>query len=61
MLCAQALALVAQALARLEPGEALDVRYNADDVRHDVLVWVKGRGYPAAEAEPGTLRLTKTG
>ena len=61
MLCAQALALVAKALARLAPGEALDVRYNADDVRQDLLVWARGLGHPASVTGPMALRLIKAG
>lgn len=44
MLCAQALALVAQAVERLSPGEQIRVLLNAEDVRHDLLVWARERG-----------------
>lgn len=51
MLCAQALALVAQAVAKLHSGDTLIVRYNTEDVRRDLVVWaraqqcgVQGRG-----------------
>lgn len=59
MLCAQALARVAQALEPCAPGEALDVRYNADDVRQDLLVWAQGRGYPVSVTVASTLRIEK--
>ena len=45
MLCAQALAVVAKAIERFTPGERLDVLTNAEDVRHDLIVWAKSRGY----------------
>ena len=59
MLCAQALAVVATAAARLPGGGALDVRYNTDDVKRDLRVWAGGKGYPVEEPGPGTLRLRK--
>ena len=45
MVCAQALALVARAAARVPRGEALLVRYNAEDVKQDVIVWSKEQDY----------------
>lgn len=59
MLCAQALARVAKALEHLAPGEALDVRYNADDVRHDLLIWAQGFSHPVSVTGPATLRIEK--
>ncbi len=59
MLCAQALALVAKALNRQAAGTSLAVRYNADDVRRDLLTWSAQRHLAVAEPEPGTLHLTK--
>ena len=59
MLCAQALAVVAQALERLPIGGILLVRYGAEDVRKDLLAWAAERGHAAAEADPGTLRLER--
>ncbi len=41
MLCAQALAVIAQAVERLEAGAGLVISYNAEDVRHDLLVWAR--------------------
>jgi len=61
MLCAQALAQVAQAVARLPKGGALDVHYNAADVRRDLLAWASDRGHPAAETADGHLRLARGG
>ena len=60
MLCAQALAVVAQALARLQPGSILEVRYNADDVRRDLLAWARERGHQVAEPAPSLLYLSTT-
>ena len=59
MLCAQALAKVAQALARRAPGETLDVRYNTPDVKQDLAVWAAGGGHPAAEHGADILRITR--
>ena len=59
MLCAQALALVAQAIERLRGGGILDVAYNADDVKRDLLIWARERGYPTDERRTNLMRLTK--
>ena len=59
MLCAQALVQVARAMDQLAPGQALAVRYSADDVRRDLLAWAADRGHPATEAHPATLQLRK--
>lgn len=58
MVCAQALAVVAKALARLPSGAPATLLYGTDDVRRDLLAWVAGRGYAAAEI-PGALQVTK--
>ncbi len=49
MLCTQALAMAAQAMERLNAGEALQILYNAADVKHDLLIWASDRGYEAQE------------
>ena len=59
MLCAQALARVAQALARVGPGEALIVQYNAQDVKRDLLIWSSSLGHRVSEPEPSTLRIER--
>jgi TusA-related sulfurtransferase len=51
MVCAQALARVAQALARLSPGETLEVRCNAADVKRDLLAWARERGHDVKEVK----------
>lgn len=61
MLCAQALAVVAQALNRLTAGEPLEVLYNAEDVHRDLLVWAADRGDAAAEMGLGRLQITRLG
>ena len=61
MLCAQALAVVAQAMERLKEAEAAEVFYNAQDVRRDLLIWAGDRGYPAREAGAGVLRIERRG
>ena len=61
MLCAQALTVVAQAAARLQPGQALEVIYDAEDVKRDLLVWAKDRGHPVEEPAQATLRIAQSG
>jgi hypothetical protein len=58
MLCAQALAVVAQAAGRAADGP-LAVRYNAADVRRDLLTWAEQTGRLAEEPESGLLRLAR--
>ena len=52
MLCAQALAVVAQALAALSDRQdaTLEVWCNTDDVKRDLLVWAQERGCEAQVA-----------
>ena len=59
MLCAQALAVVAQALEGLEAGGTLEVVYNADDVRRDLLVWARDRGHAVVESGDERLRVQR--
>ena len=59
MLCAQALAAVAQAMERLDRGEACELLYNADDVKHDLLVWAQGLGHLVQDTGAGLLRLER--
>ena len=57
MLCAQALAVVAQQIGRLRPEDVAAVYYAADDVQHDLLAWANDRGYQVALIAPGTLHI----
>ena len=57
MLCAQALALVARAVTPLEAGAQVRIRYSTEDVKHDLLVWAKSRGYVVHD-EDEMLRLS---
>jgi len=59
MLCAQALARVAKALEPLAAGEAIEVRYNAEDVREDLLVWARGLGHQVSVTGDTTVRIEK--
>ena len=60
MLCAQALAVVAQALARVAVGEWIDVAWNGDDVRRDLVAWAADRGHRYAEVPNArTLRIRR--
>ena len=57
MLCAQALAAVAEAAKRLTDESTLEVRYNAADVQRDLLMWARERGYGVRE-ERGAIWMT---
>ncbi len=57
MLCAQALAVVAQRLGSLQAGQTAVVRYSTDDVQRDLLTWARDRGYGVDVAAPGTLHI----
>ncbi len=58
MLCAQALAIVAEAMGRLEPGEeGLDVRMSTDDVQQDLQAWARQKQYSADVLSPLRLRI----
>ena len=59
MLCAQALALVAQAMERVAAGHALEIVYNAEDVKRDLLIWAHERGYGISHLNEMTLRLMR--
>ena len=50
MLCAQALAVVAQAMAPLPIGTWATIRYTTDDVKRDLVAWATERGYGVREA-----------
>jgi TusA-related sulfurtransferase len=58
MLCAQALAEIAQAAARLSSGQTLMITYNAEDVKQDAARWAHHQGYRLEEEGPASLRLT---
>lgn len=60
MLCAQALAVAAQAVTRLNVGGSLDILLNAEDVRHDLLVWARERALVVHESAPGVLKLQRS-
>jgi TusA-related sulfurtransferase len=57
MLCAQALAVVHEALRPLAAGTPLTVRGAAADVLADLLVWAKDRGYRATPRADGAVLL----
>ena len=57
MVCAQALAVVAQALGRVQAGDAVEVLFNAEDVKLDLLVWAKDRGYSVLQVDKGALAI----
>ena len=59
MLCAQALALIARAAKSLGPEEPLEVTFNAEDVRRDLLVWAAQRGYDVEPLNAATVRLRR--
>lgn len=59
MLCAQALAQAAGAMARVPQGAALRIVYNAEDVRRDLIAWARDRRYAAQPDGEGALRLSQ--
>ena len=60
MLCAQALAHVSEAAARMEAGAIVTVLYSTEDVKHDLLVWSTDRGYRLREAGTGHVSLERS-
>ena len=60
MLCAQALAVVASALEGLVPGTGVDVLYNAEDVKHDLIVWGQDRGHLVEVTGPARLAIQRS-
>ena len=60
MMCAQALAVAAKALAGLPVGATATIVYNAEDVRRDLLAWAGDRGH-LVTTSAGALHLTKRG
>ena len=59
MLCAQALVVVAKALAPLPNGAGVTVRYTTDDVKRDLMAWATERAYTTREVDGTTLRIEK--
>ncbi len=59
MLCAQALALVAQAVGRLGCGQAVEVRCNAEDVRRDLSAWAADQGHGLIQVDREVVRIEK--
>ncbi len=59
MTCAQALAVVALGSARLNREQFLDVLYNAQDVKHDLMVWARDQGLRVLDDGPERVRLQR--
>ena len=59
MLCAQALAIVAQAVKRVRVGDTLQIVYDAEDVKRDLLAWAADQHQRITEAGQATLQLTR--
>lgn len=57
MTCAQALAIVARAMSHLANEGRLDILYNAQDVKHDLIVWATDRGLQVSEGGPDRLQV----
>ena len=58
MLCAQALAVVAQAVERLRPNVRLEVISNAEDVQQDLIAWASTRGHAVEQRATNILWIT---
>ena len=59
MLCAQALALVAEAARGLSEGASLLVELNADDVRADLVAWARQQRLAVLQESPTRLRVAR--
>ena len=59
MLCAQALAVVAQAMGRIEMGEIVQVLYDTEDVRRDLLAWASDRGHRVDDRRAAMLHIER--
>lgn len=59
MLCAQALAVIARAVEPLDAGASLDILYNAEDVKRDLVAWARERGYHVQESTPTRVRMSR--
>ena len=59
MLCAQALAVVAQAVDRLPSGGLLTVQYDAQDVRDDLGIWAHSHGHGFDVVDAATLQVRR--
>ena len=59
MLCAQALAVVARAVDAAAAGDVLEVWYNTDDVKRDLVRWARDRNLATAEDGPMRLRIQR--
>ena len=60
MLCAQALALVAKAIALITMDGSIEVRLNSKDVRQDLQVWASDKGYLIREISSQELIIKRT-
>lgn len=59
MLCAQALAVVAQAIRALRPGQTAAVYVTAEDVQRDLIVWATAQGHGVTAPVGQTLHITR--
>ena len=44
MVCAQALAILSQAVTPVRAGQTIDVLLNTEDVHHDIAAWTQHQG-----------------
>ena len=59
MLCAQALAVVSDAVKRRMPGEPVNVEMNSDDVRQDMVLWARRLGHRVEPLSLFILRIER--
>ncbi|GEM_PF-5027447 len=59
MLCAQALAVVSDALARVAVGASMEVRFNSADVQRDLEIWARDRGHAARLQDSDRLMIQR--
>ena len=59
MLCAQALAVVAQAVTDIAAGASVLIRYNSEDVKRDLRVWAAEQGHAGRDTPEGLLEIAR--
>ena len=55
LLCAQALMIVMKAVKEIEPGGTLDITFNSDDVKRDLVTWATELGHTVVSVDEQDL------
>ena len=51
LLCAQALMVVMKGIKEVEPGGTLEIAFNSDDVKRDLMTWATELGHTVVSAD----------